>query len=177
VSPRNSTSVQGEECPISKCQHLRDPNGYTHRCSGATVGDSHEGPLNNQGKPAYVRKKQTQTSLKRAKQTHEPTAHQMIDLATLGRNSASLEGYSATPVQLRLARGQVAPSGEVPSQSRAGRPLKRDSASLGGWTPPRARSRLDREPSTPLEQVSVSLEGITSPPPPYLLPRQGHLMH
>jgi hypothetical protein len=23
-----------EERPISKCQHLRDPNGYTHRRSG-----------------------------------------------------------------------------------------------------------------------------------------------
>jgi hypothetical protein len=44
-------ATRREECPISKRQHLRDPNGYTHRCSGATVGDSHEGPLNNQGKP------------------------------------------------------------------------------------------------------------------------------
>jgi hypothetical protein len=35
---------------MSKRQHLRDPNGHTHRCSGATVGDSHEDPLNNQGK-------------------------------------------------------------------------------------------------------------------------------
>jgi hypothetical protein len=41
-----------EERPISKCQHLQDPNGYTCRCSGATVGDSHKGPLNNQGKPS-----------------------------------------------------------------------------------------------------------------------------
>jgi hypothetical protein len=43
---------QGEECPINKLQHLRDPNGYTRRCSGATVRDSHKGPLSNQGKPA-----------------------------------------------------------------------------------------------------------------------------
>jgi hypothetical protein len=40
-------ATRREECPISKHQHLRDPNGYTRRCSGATVGDSHEGPLNN----------------------------------------------------------------------------------------------------------------------------------
>jgi hypothetical protein len=45
-------ATRREECPISKRQHMRDPNGYTHRCSGATVGDSHKGPLNNQGKPA-----------------------------------------------------------------------------------------------------------------------------
>jgi hypothetical protein len=34
-----------EECPISKRQHLRDPNGNTRRCSGATVEGSPEGPL------------------------------------------------------------------------------------------------------------------------------------
>jgi hypothetical protein len=45
-------ATRREERPISKRQHLRDPNRYTRRCSGATVGDSHKGPLNNQGKPA-----------------------------------------------------------------------------------------------------------------------------
>jgi hypothetical protein len=144
-------ATRGEERPISKRQHRWDRNGYTHRCSGATVGDSHKGPLNNQGKPTYIRKKQTQTC---AKQTHGPTAHQTIGLATLGRNSASLEGYGAAPVQLRLARGPVAPSGEVPPRSGAGRPLERDSSSLGGWTAPRARPRLDREPRAPSSEFS-----------------------
>jgi hypothetical protein len=51
--PHGTTlATRREERPISKHQHLRDPNGYTHKCSGATVGDSHKGPLNNQGKPA-----------------------------------------------------------------------------------------------------------------------------
>jgi hypothetical protein len=125
---------------------------FTRACflESQIVGDSHEGPLDNQGKPAYIRKKQTQTNLKtRARQTHGPTTHQTIGLATLGRNSASLERYDAAPVQLRLARGPVAPSGEVLPRSRVGRPLERDSASLGGWTPPRARPRLDRELSAP----------------------------
>jgi hypothetical protein len=45
-------ATRREERPISKRQHLRDPNGYTHRCLGATVGDSHKGALNNRGKPA-----------------------------------------------------------------------------------------------------------------------------
>jgi hypothetical protein len=57
-------ATRGEESPISKRQHLRDPNGYTHRCSGATIRDSHKGRLNNQGRPSYPRKKQTQTNLK-----------------------------------------------------------------------------------------------------------------
>jgi hypothetical protein len=30
-------ATRGEESPISKCQHLRDPNGYTHRCSRAAI--------------------------------------------------------------------------------------------------------------------------------------------
>jgi hypothetical protein len=51
---------------------------------------------------------------------------------------------------LRLARGLDAPSREAPPRSRAKRPL---------------------------ERVSVSLEGFTGPPPPYLLLRQRHLMH
>jgi hypothetical protein len=36
-----------EERPISRIQHLGEPDRYAHRCSGATVGDSHEGPLKN----------------------------------------------------------------------------------------------------------------------------------
>jgi hypothetical protein len=48
---RTALATRREERPISRRQHLQDPNGYTHRCSGATVGDNHEGPLNNQGKP------------------------------------------------------------------------------------------------------------------------------
>jgi hypothetical protein len=43
-------ATRREESPISKRQHLRDPNGYTRRCSGATLGDGHKGPPNNQGK-------------------------------------------------------------------------------------------------------------------------------
>jgi hypothetical protein len=45
-------ATRREERPISRLQHLWDPNGYTHRCSGATIRDSHKGPLNNRGKPA-----------------------------------------------------------------------------------------------------------------------------
>jgi hypothetical protein len=35
--PRNSTATRREECPISKYQPLRVPNGYHCRGSGATV--------------------------------------------------------------------------------------------------------------------------------------------
>jgi hypothetical protein len=51
-SPTEGICNQGEECPISRIQHLREPSRHTHRCSGATVGDSPEGPLRNRGNPA-----------------------------------------------------------------------------------------------------------------------------
>jgi hypothetical protein len=44
--------------------------------------------------------------------------------ATLGRNSASLEGHSTAPTKLCLAGGLDAPSGEIPHHSRIGRPLE-----------------------------------------------------
>jgi hypothetical protein len=56
----------GKKSPISRRQHLRGPKGYTRRCSGAVVGDSHNGPLNNQGEPTFFRKNKTQTNLKDA---------------------------------------------------------------------------------------------------------------
>jgi hypothetical protein len=75
-----------------------------------------------------------------------PTAHQTGGPATLGWNSASLEGQGTALANLRLARGPVAPSSEVPPRSGAGRPLERGSASLGGSTAPRTRFRLARGP-------------------------------
>jgi hypothetical protein len=60
ATPWNSISNQGGDLPISKRQHLRGPNGHTHRRSGATVEDSHEGPLNDQRNPIkLVKRKRT----------------------------------------------------------------------------------------------------------------------
>jgi hypothetical protein len=60
--PHGTTlATRREEHPISKRQHLRDPNRYTRRCSEATVGDGHKGPLNNQGKPAQNSQKTQNT--------------------------------------------------------------------------------------------------------------------
>jgi hypothetical protein len=68
------------------------------------VGDSHKGPLNNQGKPTYLRKK---TNANESKNTCKinPRVHGPPDvgLAILGRNSASIEGHGAALVKLRLA--------------------------------------------------------------------------
>jgi hypothetical protein len=146
-------ATRREENPISKRQHLWDPNGYTRRCSGATVGDGHKGPLNNRGKSTYLHKKHNANEPKtHVRQTHgptaqvAPTAHQTFDPATLGWNSASLEEHDTAQANLHLARGLVAPSGEVLPFSGAGRPLEQGPVSLGGWTPPRAKFRLARGP-------------------------------
>jgi hypothetical protein len=62
-------------------------------------------------------------------------------------------GVGVALVKPRLARRPVTPSGEVPPRSEAGRPLERGPASLEGWTPPRARTRLDRELNAPLSKA------------------------
>jgi hypothetical protein len=101
------------------------------------VGDSHRGPLKNRGKPIFFRKKQNTNELTSIKHTQDSRssvaeAHgpggpsgppEPSALATLGRNSASLEGHSSRLSRFHLAQGLIAPLGEVPPRSRAGRPL------------------------------------------------------
>jgi hypothetical protein len=94
-----------------------------------------------------------------ARQTHGPSVHQTIGLATLGRNSAPLEGYGAAPVQLRLARGPVAPSGEVPPCSRVGRPLARGLVSIESRAPPRASFHLARGHHGPAASIPTPPAG------------------
>jgi hypothetical protein len=104
-------ATRGEESPINRRHHLRDPQGYTHRCSGATVGDNHKGPLNNQGKPDYIRKK---TNANEPKSTREinPWAHNPSD---------SRPGISRA--ELRFARGAQRRTDKTPPRSRVSRPL------------------------------------------------------
>jgi hypothetical protein len=55
-------ATRREESPIIKRKHLRGPNGYACRCSGALVGDSHKGSLNNQGNPlSFAKTKRKRT--------------------------------------------------------------------------------------------------------------------
>jgi hypothetical protein len=80
------------------------------------------------------------------------------------QTSVSPEGWTPPRARFRLTRGPDTPSGEVPPRSRAGRPPS-------GEAPPRSGAKH------PLEQGSASLEDLVGSLPPYLLPRQGHLMH
>jgi hypothetical protein len=92
--------------------------------------------------------------------------------APLEQNTTSLEGPSAVPPKLRLARGLDAPSGKLrlargldaPSgktlpRSRVGRPLGRDSASLEGYARPRAGLRLARGSCGPAAPAPTSPTG------------------
>jgi hypothetical protein len=131
--PRNSTTSRREEHPIRKRQPLQDPNGYHHRGSGATVGDSPRGPLNNQGKSHFL-SHITQTNSQNITHSHGPVARahgpgglsgppEQTTPTTLGRNSASLEGHNTALTKFCLARGLDAPSSEVPPRASAGHPL------------------------------------------------------
>jgi hypothetical protein len=84
----------------------------------------------------------------------DPRPVKTISPATLGRNSAPLEGYGAALLQIRLARGSVPP------------PLELGSASLEGRTPLRAGLRLAQGLSAPSsESPSRSGRGGRRPIP------------
>jgi hypothetical protein len=128
-----SVSNQGEGCPISRLQHLREPGRHTRRCSGATVGDSPEGPLKQPGesclKPAKKPKRNTShLSAHTRHGPHHGGPHDPPEWPSQGLHragSASLEGS-------RLPRAGSA-SLEGSRLPRAG------SASLEGSSPPRSR--------------------------------------
>jgi hypothetical protein len=136
---RKALATRREEHPISRLQHLRDPDGYTHRCSGATVEDSHKGPQNNQGKPAYnPQKMQITKQLTHLKHMHDMTA-------TLVAPAARQGGTAERPLsKVSLARGTDAP--------------RIRSALLEGYAPPRA-GFASLEASTLPRAGSASPEG------------------
>jgi hypothetical protein len=154
---RNNTAPKREGSPIRKLQPLRVPNGYHHIGSGATVGDSHKGPLVTWEKPFSQKiinanecslnptkhcpcghsPKQEGPRPKETIMTHQPTGRDTPRaILHLSR------GAGAPRVIFRLARGTSAPSGDSPPCSRA-------LCLLDGLTPPRAILRLARGPSAP----------------------------
>jgi hypothetical protein len=170
--PWNSTTSRREEHPISKHQPLRDPNGYHRKGSGATVRDSHRGPLNNRGKPHFL--------LQITKHKHKTCSRRSRPSGRgpqTWRPQRPTRTVSPSPprAKLRFARGIRHHADKTLPRSMAERPLGqdstslegwttlgRDSASLEGWTAPRARLRLARGP-----------HGLAAP---YLLPQLEHLM-
>jgi hypothetical protein len=109
IDPRRRRPPPGDAPPMARPQlRGRSLCTWPHVCLASRVGDSHEGPLNNQGKPAYIRKKQTQTNLKtHARQTRGPPNNRP----------------SHPRAELRFARGVRRRTGTTSPRSRAGRPL------------------------------------------------------
>jgi hypothetical protein len=138
-------ATEREERPISRLQHLGEPNRYAHRCSGATVRDSHEGPLKNRGgsylKPAKKHKTQTHP---------EPTQN------IRAQHSPHRDGPRGPP--------------ERPNKA----PPRARSASLEGShslerAPPLSRVHAILERAPPRSRVPASLERA---PPPSRLPHK-----
>jgi hypothetical protein len=128
--PRNRIATRREECPISKHQSLRIPDGYHRRGSGATVGDSHKGPLITEGKPIFSQITKTQMSSQIINYTQNN--HALVIGAHGPGNLGSPSNGRPQPPQakLRFARGAQRRTAGTPPRSRPGRPLGRDSASL-----------------------------------------------
>jgi hypothetical protein len=123
-----------EERPISKRQPLRVPNGHHRRGTGATIGESHEGPLITRKNPFFFAKMIIQTHkpqitprIVAAWCGEGPTAritsatHQAANLGPPRANFRLARGPGTAPRNLRLARGLDAPSGESPPRSRTPR--------------------------------------------------------
>jgi hypothetical protein len=106
-----------------------------------------------------------------------PAAHQTDGSATLKRNFASLEGHGTPLADFHPAQGLDASSSKVPPRLRVERPLEWDPSSLEDRSPPSGKALPRSGAGHPLERGSASLEGLMGSAPPYLLPRQRHLMH
>jgi hypothetical protein len=110
-----------------------------HRCSGATIGDSHKGPLNNRGKPTSSRKKRKTQTNRRAQNPHTtrsrpwwpPWPTKVTSLSTPSGKVRLARGLSTPSGEVGLARGLSAPSGEVCHTQGPNAPLERG--------PPRSR--------------------------------------
>jgi hypothetical protein len=140
---------------------LRDPNGDTHRCLGATVGDSPKGPPNNRGetrlKPAKnTKRKSTCTPKAHTQHSHDPGGPRGPPRQHSRGPSSEVRlarGIDAPSGEVRLARGPYTPSGGV-RLARGLSPAPRTrSASLEGRAPPRAGS-------APLEGTHTRLSRV-----------------
>jgi hypothetical protein len=117
--PRNSVATRREERPISKHQPLRVPDGYHRRGSGATVGDSHKGPLITGENPIFSQITKTQMNSQIINYTQNN--HTLVTGAHGPRNLSN------------PSNGQPQhPSGETPLRSRGTVSYRRNSASLEG---------------------------------------------
>jgi hypothetical protein len=156
-------ATRGGERPISRLHHLREPDRYTRRCSGATVGDSPKGPLNNQGetrlKPAKnAKRKSTCTPKTHTQHNHDPGGPHCPLVRRSRRPSSEVRlarGIDAPSGGVHLARGLHTPSGGVRlARGITSAPRARAENSLGR-SPLRSRSPTRASPALPRAPAPV----------------------
>jgi hypothetical protein len=124
------------------------PWRYTRRCSGATVEDSHEGPLNNQGKPAWNPQKMLNTN----ELTHKPKTH--------ARRNHDLGGPRGPPGVARRMPDAVGVHGDRASPR-----------------PPLCRVRTPRWRHPRTGPRAAARQPTTTPPPSKLLLYEHRMRH
>jgi hypothetical protein len=113
----------GKKVPSAKRQHLQDPNGYLRKCSGATVGNSHRGPLRNRGETHLLSQKTKHKRIHKPKNTLKTITAQWQGPTALTAPAAHQNSQTSRPqAKLRFARGAQRRTNETPPGSRAGRP-------------------------------------------------------
>jgi hypothetical protein len=165
--PHGTTlATRREERPISRLQHLRDPNGNTQRCSGATVWDSPKGPLNNRGETRLKPAKNTKHKSTCTPNTHTQHKHNLGGpRGPLGQHSECpssgtrlARGIDAPSGEVRLARGPYTPLGRGPSRSRAQSRPSNEVRLARGLSAPSGRARSARgHPRAPFPRPHAHL--------------------
>jgi hypothetical protein len=133
------SQTRGEGRPISRLQHLREPGRRTRRCSGATVGDSPEGPLKQLGKSRLKHAKKPKLNASRSNR-HAGTAHAAV--APVAHQGGPLKG----PLE------QAPPRSRMHAYLKRALPRSRVHAYLE-WAPPRSRVRTYLERAPPRSRV------------------------
>jgi hypothetical protein len=133
-----------EERPISRLQHLREPQWHTRRCSGATVGDSPRGPLKQTGESplkTHDKPKLSAPHLNTQGRAHAAvalTAHQDSPLKDPLEQAPPRSRAHATPEQAPPGSRGCAYLEQAPPRSRTYSALER--------APPRSRVPCTRAP-------------------------------
>jgi hypothetical protein len=132
-----------EERPIGRLQHLREPQWRTHRCSGATIGDSPRGPLKQTGESPLKTRNKPKPNTPRL--STKGMAHTAVDL------TVHQGGPLKDPLEQAPPRSRVHASlGRAPPRSRG-------CASLGRALP-RSRWCAYLEQGPPRSRVRSALE-------------------
>jgi hypothetical protein len=119
-----------------------DDRRKSSNCLG--VRDSHRDPLTTGGKPVFFLKQNTNELAKHKTRPRRSRPSGRGPPSWRPQRPTRTASPRPPRAKLHFARGIRHHTDKTPPRSRTGRPLGRDSTSLKGWTPPRARLRVAR---------------------------------